>query len=133
MMGGGNGEVMVGGMASFSRTAKDLELKPRNVHSPGALPLLRGKTAKARVVIFFFQLSSNCWAGEERQEDTKHYILIYQGATGFETAPQGMQLVSVSPSCVLFLLVCSRLPGFNQIRTTHNPVCDLHRKLWLWT
>lgn len=45
---------MVGGMASFSRTAKDLELKPRNVHSPGALPLLRGKTAKARVVIFFF-------------------------------------------------------------------------------
>lgn len=54
--GGGNGEVMVGGMASFSRTAKDLELKPRNVHSPGALPLLRGKTAKARVVIFFFSI-----------------------------------------------------------------------------
>lgn len=44
----------VGGrMAPFSRTGKDLELKPRNVHRPGTLPLLRGKRAKARIVIFF--------------------------------------------------------------------------------
>lgn len=89
----------VGGrMAPFSRTGKDLELKPRNVHRPGTLPVLRGKRAKARIVIFFLNYPPT---PRRRRGDRRTQSIIFSFIEG-QWDPRGMQLVAVPPPVFSF-------------------------------